>query len=90
MISRGESLQVYIWEKYPAVKNVSLMTYIMLKKNITPLKVREKSSYPNKSPIAPSFHKSQMVSHIGGGGRSGFNTIKKMAGAHSSCGGFPD
>ena len=58
-------------------------------KNLTP-EVWEKSSYTNKITHTPLPYESQMVSHIGGGGRSGIDTIKKMAGAHSSCGGFPD
>ena len=39
----GKSLQGYTWEKwYPAMEKISLMTYLMLKKNLTPLYVRKK------------------------------------------------
>ena len=66
------------------------MTYIVLKKNLTPLYVREKMSSSRglgkkilaqtKSPISPppNPQKSQMGNHIGGGEEAGeFDTFSR-------------
>ena len=74
-------------------------------KNLTPLYVGGKiyssrglgkNSYPNLITHIPLPHKSQMVNHLGDGGRNGFDTfygmsfINKMAVGRFSCGGFQD
>ena len=99
----GKSLHGYTWEKlYPAMEKISLMTYIMLKKNLTPLYVRkkiltseiwEKNSCLNTSPIPRLPQQSDGQPHRRWGRirnltHQQMSSVKKMAGARSLCAGF--
>ena len=92
-------------KNYHVVKNIPLMTYIMLKKILHRYRSGKKISnhrglgknfLPKLNTPHPLPHKRQMVNHIGGGRRSGsVDTLvsvihQKMAGARSSWGGFQD
>ena len=100
LISRwGKLARIYLGRIISCSEKYIAHDVYNAEKTLTPLNFREKISnsrglgkkfsHKLNQPYPPP-HKSQMVSHIGGGGRSGFDTIKKMTDAHSSCGGFPD